>query len=105
VDPNNVTVKPVEDEIEPLQIYYSSNNFTDNVSQEDYFSERQSVGGRLRRNCFMQTCSQVVTGRRLTYQRATRIVQDEEYLTATDNILKKFKRKTTGFVIFYSALF
>jgi hypothetical protein len=68
--------------------------FTD---QSKSFSERQSrPGNRLRPQCFKQTCNQVVTGRRLTYQRATRIIQDEEYLTATDNILKKIKRKKFG---------
>ena len=42
--------------------------------------------------CFRQTCTAVVTGRRLRYARALQIIQNEEYLSALD--LDDIRRKT-----------
>ena len=41
-----------------------------------------------------QTCDQVVTGRNLRYQRALNIIQNEEYLSATDSSI--LRRKDPG---------
>ena len=41
-------------------------------------------------SCYRQTCTQIVTGRNLKYLRALQIVQNEEYMRATD--LKKIIR-------------
>ena len=41
-------------------------------------------------SCYRQTCTQIVTGRNLKYLRALQIVQNEEYMRATDlkNIIR-----------------
>ena len=38
---------------------------------------------------YVQTCDQVITGRNLNYQRALNIIQNEEYLSAADNIIRR----------------
>lgn len=63
------------------------------------FAERQLIKrrGRSKHKCFQQLYTQVVGGRGLSYKRALRIIQDEEYLTATDkSIIKRIKRKSPG---------
>jgi hypothetical protein len=83
---------------------YSVDNNNDLFPMENSFLEslldKQSTTrgrGKLKKNCFKQTCTQVVAGRNLSYKRALQIVQDEEYLTATDNsIIKRFKRANSS---------
>lgn len=48
---------------------------------------RQTEGQR----CHIRSCEQTITGRRLNYRRALEIVQNEEYLSAADRSVIRWK--------------
>ena len=49
------------------------------------------------RQCLKRTCTQIVSGRNLGYGRALQIIQDEEYLQATDlDVIRRWRYKRSS---------
>ncbi len=97
--PNNATSDQTESNLpqpEDFNFYNTSNQNEDDFQHDvfhydnpklEYFNQndRQSKQGSSSGTCnYVQTCKQTVTGRRLQYSRALKIIQKEEYLNAVD---------------------